>query len=102
MKVILVTLISMILLTQCEKNSQKTANAEIIRFNPDKCMCCWGWEVKIGEDTVKIDSMPGDLLIGHEVCTPIPVYIELGSKKRDCSSLKKYDYYNIRKIEVIH
>jgi hypothetical protein len=103
MKAILTALILVIFLSSCKKNdNNKTkANAEIIGFNSEKCMCCWGWNVKMGNDTIKIDRIPSDIQIGYEISKPIPVYIELGSKKYDCSSLRRYEYYEIKKIEII-
>jgi hypothetical protein len=43
----------------CEKTAEDKVledtgqNAQIIGFNPDKCYCCWGWEIKdkIDENT---------------------------------------------------
>lgn len=93
----------MIFLSSCVKHetSKTKANAEIISFNAEKCICCWGWTIKKGNDTIKIDSIPLDIQIGYEINNPIPVYIELDSKKRDCSFMNRYDYYRIKKIEII-
>lgn len=103
MKAILATIMLMIFLSSCLKhqNSNTKANAEIISFNAEKCICCWGWTVIKGNDTVKIDSLPHDVQIGYEINEPIPVYIELGSKIRGCSFMKMYDYYKIKKLEII-
>ena len=82
-------------------------NAEIIGFNPDKCVCCWGWIIRMGTDTIKTDSLPKVDQIGFNFITPMPVYIELGRKKMDCSSMQwtnpvnNKDYYAIKRLELI-
>ena len=30
----------------------------ILKFNPQKCMGCWGWTIKVGKDTIKTDHLP--------------------------------------------
>ena len=103
MKTQLIGIILTCLLISCEKNVKPEieGNGEILRFNPEKCMCCWGWDVKIGNDTVKIDSIPSGFQSPYEITNPIPVYIELGARILDCSKLNKYDYYKVIKIEPL-
>jgi len=103
MKILRNCIILAFILLSCEKNVNLTreGKAEIIRFNAEKCMCCWGWDVKIGNDTVKIDSVPSGFQSPYEITNPIPVYIELGARILDCSKLNKYDYYKVIKIEPL-
>lgn len=83
------------LMSSCKKdNSLNKSNAEIIGFNPDKCMCCWGWSIKIGNDTIKSDTVLIGELFGYEIKEPIKVYIVLGGIKDICK-----DYYNIKEIK---
>ncbi|MBA7543073.1 hypothetical protein ES705_35399 [subsurface metagenome] len=96
------------LITSCDKddNSLKS-NAEIIDFNPDKCGCCWGWTIKMGNDTIKSDNVIIGETVGYEIKNPIKVYIELGEIEDTCSNLGftnpdlARDYYKIEKIKKI-
>jgi len=83
----------------CKKDCgiKRKANAEIFKFNSEKCLCCWGWYVKKDNDTLKIDVLPPGVNISDQINTPIPVYIELGAKKYNCSP---YDYYEVKKLEI--
>jgi hypothetical protein len=104
MKTVLTSFILMIMLSSCDKNDNKTkGNAEVIKFHAEKCMCCWGWDVKIGSDTIRIDDSIVGETIGYAIEKPIPVYIELGDKEETCSSyLLDMDFYKIKKIERIN
>jgi hypothetical protein len=82
----------------CEKQTDLNRNyAEVTGFNPDKCMCCWGWTIKVGNDTIKSDNAIIGQEIGFEIGNPVPVIIELGEKDDRCSS-----YYEIIRIERIN
>ncbi|MEK6614569.1 MAG: hypothetical protein AABZ32_00425 [Bacteroidota bacterium] len=74
------------------------ANAEIIKLHMEKCMCCWGWEIKMNNDSIirSGDSKIGNTIGYSAVKNPIPVYIELGEQEKDCSK-----YYRIKKIKKI-
>ena len=98
--------------SSCNKQSSSPtntlrANAEIIAFRADKCGCCWGWVIRMGSDTIKVDSLPDIGAIGYNISAPVPVYIELGNIKQDCSSMSAADpvvaksYYAIKKLEII-
>ena len=87
----------------CEKDNSfinTTKNAEIIDFIPEKCYCCWGWVIKVGSDTIKVDKLPNQNIVGYKINSPIKVTIEIGEKTRDCSSrpFYKFDYYEIKKL----
>jgi len=83
----------------CKKDPEKVlANAEIFKFNPLKCMCCWGWYVKKGTDTLKIDELPANVDLFNENL-PIPVYIELGNEKYNCTL--DYPYFEVKKLEIV-
>jgi|WetSurMetagenome_2_1015567.scaffolds.fasta_scaffold98876_1 hypothetical protein len=109
---VLLSIIS-VLAPSCKKDSPSTsdtlkANAEIIAFRPEKCGCCWGWVIRMGTDTIKVDSLPHTEAVGYNILTPIPVYIELGGMKQDCSSSPNTDpivsksYYTIKKLELVN
>ena len=93
-KLILLSLVFIALITSCKNdNVSNGIDAEIIGFNPDKCMCCWGWTIKIGNHTIKSDNVIIGELVGYEIKEPIKVHIELGEIKATCG-----DYYNINEI----
>jgi hypothetical protein len=88
----------------CEKQNQIfEGNGEVIEFNPEKCSCCWGWKIKIDNDTIKSDDIIIGETVGYEIENPVPVYVEVGKIKWNCSGFpspnKLYDYYDIK---VIH
>lgn len=107
-KIIFVILSILTIATSCEKNgnSQKN-NAEIISFNSEKCICCWGWTIIIENDTIKTDNVIIGETVGYDITNPISVYLELGEKIRNCSNSGfnnldfLRDYYEIKKIEII-
>ena len=92
--------LSLILVVSCEKDSSENSkfNAEIISFTPEKCYCCWGWQIKIGDKLIKADSLPNISLIGYTITDPIPVIIETGKKKISCDG--NPDYYEILSLKL--
>jgi hypothetical protein len=93
------------LVTGCEKSSEKissfensTFNAEITGFVAEKCFCCWGWQIKIGDQFIKADLLPDVSLIGHEINSPVPVIIETGARKIKCTGMP--DYYEIKSLTL--
>ncbi len=79
----------------CEKK-ELMSYAEVLSFNPDKCGCCWGWTIKVGNDIIKsADTRLADI-VGYEFDKTIPIYLELGKRGNICTS-----YYEIKKIELI-
>jgi hypothetical protein len=83
----------------CKKDPVKVvANAEVFRFNPLKCGCCWGWYVKKGSDTLKIDELPANVDLFNQNL-PIPIYIELGNEKYNCTV--DYPYFEVKKLEIV-
>ena len=90
-----------IILLGCQRDPIKhKANAEIYRFNAEKCFCCWGWYVKKDSDTLKIDQLPTGVTLTTDITKPIPVYIELGEKKNNCTPID-YEYYTVNRLEII-
>ena len=81
-------------MVSCEKEDM--SYAEVLSFNPEKCGCCWGWTIKVRNDTIKsADSRLADI-VGYEINKPIPIKLELGEGEKFCSL-----YYEIKKIELI-
>jgi hypothetical protein len=74
------------------------SNAQVISFNPEKCGCCWGWTIKMGNDTIKSDDGIIGQRIGFCFNNPMKVYIELGELEKTCSEMVGRKYYKIRQI----
>lgn len=107
-KILFVILSILTIASSCEKNANShKSNAEIISFNSEKCMCCWGWTIIIENDTIKTDNVIIGETVGYDITNPISVYLELGVKIRTCSNSGfnnpdfLRDYYEIKKIEKI-
>jgi hypothetical protein len=82
--------------TGCEKNhgqNAKSIDGQVIGFVMEKCYCCWGWEIKIGADTIKTENIPG-LSLSENPGYPINAEITIGSKSIDCPG-RQFDYYEI-------
>lgn len=66
-KLIIIPVLFLLIITGCQKNNAATAaktsvgNAVITSFSPDKCACCWGWNVEIDGKTYRIDKFPDDI-----------------------------------------
>ncbi len=72
------------------------SNAKIIDFNPDKCGCCWGWTIKIGNDTIKSDDEIIGKTVGYNRDYPVDIYVEKGDLEQTCSDMGGYDYYKLK------
>jgi hypothetical protein len=97
----IVLMLFLITLTNCEKKDafeNSKLNAEVIGFVAEKCFCCWGWEIKVGDQIIKTDSLPDISAIGYTINAPIPVTIVTGKKKINCSN--KPDYYEIKSLTI--
>jgi hypothetical protein len=73
-------------------------DAQVIGFISEKCFCCWGWEIKIGDNIIKADSLPNTSSIGFIINQPIPVTIETGNMKIKCGNGP--NYYEIKNLTV--
>ena len=66
-KLIILPALFLLVITGCQKNGSPAAaketigNAVITGFSPDKCACCWGWNVEIDGKTYRIDKFPDDV-----------------------------------------
>jgi hypothetical protein len=94
-------LILLFTITNCDKEDElanRTVDSQITGFVTEKCYCCWGWIIKIGDETIKTDSIP-NLSPTQNVVFPINATITIGSKIRDCSE-NLFDYYEIKEITL--
>lgn len=105
---IICTLLASCIFFSCENEELSLkGDAEIIGFNAEKCMCCWGWIIKIGNDTIKSEDIIISNVIGIEPDYPVKVYIELGEISQKCSDAgytnpeNLNDYYEIKRIEKV-
>ena len=101
----LLLLLTILLFALCAHQDETSeANAHIIGFNPDKCICGWGWIITMDSDTIKSETESVGGIVGYEIHEAIAVYIELGDKVLDCSgSNPRYnkDYYEIKSIKIV-
>jgi len=82
-------------------DNKNSLNAEVIAFHAEKCMCCWGWDIKIGDKIIRTESGIVGSVVGYEIDKPVPVFIILGEKEEDCSSLiANMDFYKIIDIKL--
>ncbi len=108
LKMLVGLLILSALISSCDNDADPPymANAEIIGFNSEKCACCWGWVIRVDSDTIRADELPNSERIGTNITKPIPVYIELGEKKLDCSTIStnpvnNKSFYKIKQLLLI-
>lgn len=96
-----IILIFLLSLTNCEKKNEivnSTNDAQIVAFHFEKLYCYWGWDIKIGSETIKADSIP-NLKPWADTIFPINGKITIGSKTRVCG--KAIDYYEIKEFTLI-
>ena len=95
----LVTICSYVGLTGF-KNNDCVKEGTILNFNSLKCGGCWGWTIKIGQDTIKTDNLPFAPNITQQLNFPKRVKIGIGERKASQHSVD-YDYYEVTCIELI-
>ena len=91
-KLIIIVIVGLGFTISCNKPSLES-NAEVISFNSEKCMCCWGWTLKMDDKIIHTKSAVVGEEVGYKINKPVSVYIELGEED-GC-----LDYYEINKIE---
>jgi hypothetical protein len=74
------------------------SNAQVLSFNAEKCGCCWGWTLKMGNDTIKSDDPIIGERVGYSITNPVNVYIELGELEKTCSEAVGIDYYKVKQV----
>jgi hypothetical protein len=61
-------------------------NGRVLRFNFEKCNCCWGFVLKVNNDTFVVnDQKIFDLIDYTNITSPIEVEVELGTKPNECA-----------------
>jgi len=100
---IFLTLLGFLLIINCSyDNPENHVKADVVAFHPEKCMCCWGWDIKIGDKIIRTESGIVGSVVGYEIEKPVPVLIVLGEKEEDCSSRDtNIDFYRVRDIKLI-
>lgn len=89
-------------LTNCDKKNElvdSTSDAQIVAFHFEKLYCYYGWDIKIGSETIKADSIP-NLKPWADTLFPITGKITIGSITRSCGA-KGIDYYEITEFTLI-
>ena len=84
------------------ENYKNRLSAEVVAFHAEKCMCCWGWDIKIGNNLIRTESGKVGNIVGYEINKPVPVLLILGEKEEDCSSrITNIDFYEVIDIKLI-
>lgn len=91
------------LITNCSYNNPEIwLKGKVVAFHPEKCMCCWGWDIKIGDKIIRTDSGSVGSIVGYEINNPVPVLIVLGEKEENCSTyFTGLEFYEIADIELV-
>jgi hypothetical protein len=91
------------LVTNCSYNNPETwLKGEVAVFHPEKCMCCWGWDIKIGDQIIRTESGIVGSVVGYEIKNPVQVLIVLGKKEEHCSGqFAGLEFYEVTDIELI-
>jgi hypothetical protein len=88
-------------MTSCSDENELT-EARVVGFSANKCMCCWGWTIAIGSDTIRTESDIVGGKVGYDIDEPVPVIIRLGKKSEDCplfeGGRQHYEIDFIRKV----
>lgn len=101
-KVVIVILFFFFMVGCLYNDNKPQLTAEVIAFHSEKCMCCWGWEIKIGDKIIRTESRIVGSVVGYEIEKPVPVLIVLGKKEEDCSTrFAGLDFFEIADIELI-
>ena len=89
--------------TNCEEKNEivnivnSTTDAQVVAFHFEKLYCCWGWDIKIGSEIIKADSIP-NLKPWADAIFPINGEVTIGSKTRNCGN--GIDYYEIKEFKL--
>lgn len=86
------------------KSPSELKTGEIIGFDMLKCGCCWGWIIKVENDTIKADNLPAnvkysDFMESDSIKYPIKIKIEIGAQLDRCT--RDFNYYEIEHIALI-
>ena len=72
-----------------QKSDSCTYDAFVIGKDITKCMCCWGWQVQVGEHVYLINEIPQLGLSRDDKWTsefPIPIKIDFGILENVCDN----------------
>jgi hypothetical protein len=94
----IIVLFVILFFTNCKKSdfANKTSDVQVVAFHAEKLYCYWGWDIKIGSQIIKADSIP-TLKPWADTIFPINCKITIGSKTRTCGE-KGVDYYQIEEF----
>lgn len=102
--IIILTLLTIILiLNSCYKNDEPgncNKTGEIIFYEYKECLCCPGWVIKIGNDTIKTELLPNQEIVMDEIEKngfPISILLEY----KDTTGICNLKYKKITCLEII-
>ncbi len=96
-------LIINLIMDSCSKNEEPgncNKTGEIIFYEYKECLCCPGWVIKTGNDTIKTELLPNQDIVMNEIeKNGFPVYISLEYK--DTIGICSLKYKKITCLEII-
>ena len=80
------------------KHNDCTLEGRITGYRSEECLCCPGWIIVTGTDTIKAEVLPNDLYV-HEIFngSPITIRFDYENTEGSCDAF----YKKITCIEII-
>jgi hypothetical protein len=102
----LVSVVLMIILTTCDRNSKDEfmAKGVVTGFDYRKCGCCWGWLINLNSDSTElitvdsrfIDKRPDNLVLDSTTVFPIFIWLDYTNSPANCGQAINITRFEIR------
>lgn len=91
--IILFCCLAVVVLMQCKKDHEICPDglqeATLIGLDLRECVCCGGWIVDLGQDTVRTFSLPDDFDIDPFPEFPVEVCLSYGPELETCKDFER-------------
>ncbi len=92
--ILLFAISAIIIVLSCSKDNDENCSkeGEIIDYNGNECMCCPGWTIKAGQDTIKVLNLPEENQVRDIMEAkgfPIPVKLDYENTTGSCEDIYK-------------
>ncbi len=91
-KLIFPIIIFLIIYSCSTENEICSRTGQIIDYNSTECLCCPGWIIITGQDTIKVSNLPIESQIWDIIKTsgfPIPVKLDYENSSGICADFYK-------------